>query len=134
MLFGGPRFRALAQNEFDLKNLSDYPFICLSSETAMRRHLNAFFSQIGAPLEPAFETTTADLVLPMICHDLGLGILPREIAKQHLSRGEIFEIPTKQTFPARFVTLLFDREHPQSVASKEFQNFLLEMQSSLVQD
>ena len=134
VLFGGPRFRALAQNEFDLKNLSDYPFICLSSETAMRRHLNAFFSQIGATLEPAFETTTADLVLPMICHDLGLGILPREIARQHLSRGEIFEIPTKQTFPARFVTLLFDREHPQSVASKEFQNFLLEMQSSLVQD
>ena len=127
VLLGGTRYASMVQNPFDLHDLSAYPLICLAPDTATRRHLDSVLAQFQVCLEPAFEITTADLILPMVRHNIGLSILPREIALEDLQKGNVVEIPTIQTLPPRRISMLFDREHPQSVASKRFQRFLLEL-------
>jgi DNA-binding transcriptional LysR family regulator len=127
VLLCGQRYEALAQTPFDLHELCQYPLICLTGDTATRRHLDSVLSDFQIHLQPAFEITTADLILPMVRHNIGLSILPREIALEDLKKRSVIEVPTRQSLPVRRISMLFDREHPQSIASKRFQSFLLEL-------
>lgn len=127
VLLSGRRYEFLAQKPFDLHALCQYPFICLAPDTATRQHLNNVLAGFQIRLEPTFEITTADLILPMVRHNIGLSILPREIALEDMKTGDVIELPTMQPLPPRRISMLFDREHPQSIASKRFQSFLLEL-------
>ena len=66
------------------------------------------------------------MILPAVRHNLGIGFIPPEFAIDDLDSEEIFEIHVQETFPERNITLIYDTEYPQSIASKAFQKFLAE--------
>ena len=47
-------------------------------------------------MRPDIEVATADLILPMVEKNLGIGFLPYELAEQALEEGRVFEIPLKK--------------------------------------
>ena len=58
--------------------------------------------------------------------DLGIGFLPPEFAKEALDTGSVFRIHIPDELPHRTISLVYDSEYPQSVASTAFRKFLLQ--------
>ena len=46
------------------------------------------------------ELATTDMILPAVRHNLGIGFIPPEFAKDDLESGEVFEIGGKRNVPS----------------------------------
>ena len=128
ILIAGMRFEELkaGKEELSLKELVSYPWISLTAETITRRFLNEYFEKNSLTFTPDMELATTDMILPAVRHNLGLGFIPAEFADAELKSGQVFEIKVKEKLPERNIILIYDMEYPQSIAAKEFQNFLKE--------
>ena len=116
ILIGGPRFEQLKGRKCSLRELSDLPWISLTS----------YFLQYGLTFSPDLELATTDLILPAVRHNLGIGFIPEEIAAEDLKAGVVFAIDLEEAFPERNVLMIRDSEYPLSVAAKAFQKFAQE--------
>ena len=126
ILIGGPRFEQLKGRKCSLRELSDLPWISLTSEAISRNFLNSYFLQYGLTFSPDLELATTDLILPAVRHNLGIGFIPEEIAAEDLKAGVVFAIDLEEAFPERNVLMIRDSEYPLSVAAKAFQKFAQE--------
>jgi DNA-binding transcriptional LysR family regulator len=64
------------------------------------------------------EAATTDQILPMVQHELGIGFLPADFAKEALQAGEVFQIQLKEEIPERCICLVTDTERAPSVAAR----------------
>ena len=124
ILIGGQKFQDLKNRKVSLKELSGYPWISPTPETITRTSLNKYFEKHKLEFSPDIELATTDMILPAVRHNLGIGFIPEEFAKKDLEDGTVFEIHVTETFPERDIILVYDTEYPQSIASKQFQNFI----------
>ena len=106
--------------KISIKQLAQYPWISLTPEAITRKFLNQYFEKNGLKFEADMELATTDMILPAVRHNLGIGFIPPEFAKDDLESGEVFEIEVKETFPQRNIILIYDTEYPQSIAAKAF--------------
>ena len=134
ILISGKRYIDLKGKKLSIKQLAKYPWISLTSEAITRKFLNQYFEKNDLKFEPDIELATTDMILPAVRHNLGIGFIPPEFAKDDLDSGEIFEISVKETFPQRNIILVYDTEYPQSIATKEFLKFLNEDPYQIVMD
>lgn len=126
VLIGGNRFKDLKGRRVSLKELSAYPWISLTSEALTRKFLDQYFQSHGLVFSPDMELATTDLILPAVRYNLGIGFVPAEFAQDDLKMQDVFEIDLEESLPRRSILMIYDREYPQSIASKEFQKFLTE--------
>ena len=124
IIIGGKRFEELKGQKISIKQLAQYPWISLTPEAITRKFLNQYFEKNGLKFEADMELATTDMILPAVRHNLGIGFIPPEFAKDDLESGEVFEIEVKETFPQRNIILIYDTEYPQSIAAKAFLRFL----------
>ncbi|MFR3423707.1 MAG: hypothetical protein ACLTTO_09085 [Lachnospiraceae bacterium] len=54
-------------------------------------HIN-YFLQHDLPFYPDIEAATADQILPMIRHNLGIGFYPEALAKEAIKKGEVVQL------------------------------------------
>ncbi len=125
ILIGGRKYSHLKENTHTLAELNAYPWVSLTSEAITRIFLNSYFASQGLPFHPAIELATTDLILPAIEHNLGIGFLPPEFAREAINTGSVFRIHIPDEMPHRTISLVYDSEYPQSVASTAFRHFLL---------
>ena len=125
ILVGGPIFSHLKDNPLSLKDLEKYPIISFANGTKSRDYIEDLFRSNNITLSPAIESATSDLILPMIKHNLGLGFIPENMAYDSIKSGEAIKIELKETLPIRHISLIYDTQHPHSLASKEIEKFLL---------
>ena len=124
ILIGGPRFRQLARRTLRLEALTRYPLILLSRGTKTRDFYEDFFQQYGLSVEPDIEVASADLILPMVIHNLGIGFLPREIARPELEKGTVVELQLEEDIPPRKIFLLENLERKLSVAAEQLKEMI----------
>lgn len=124
ILAGGSSYREFARETRSLRDLSSASLICLSKSTNTYEFYNRLYLDSGLVLEPDIEVATADLVLPMIENNLGIGFLPYPFAEAALERGNIVEIPLKETIPHRSVCIVYDTKRGFSIAAKELRRML----------
>ena len=62
VLIGGPRFASLSGTPKTLKELADYPFILLNSQTNAHDFYLHFFSEHGISIKPDIEVVTTDQI------------------------------------------------------------------------
>ncbi len=125
ILISGRKYRNLKGRMMTLGELCHYPWVSLTSDTITRIFLDSYFAKRGLPFEPAVEFATTDLLLPAIEHNLGIGFLPPEFAKEAMMSGNVFQIEILDEMPDRSVSLVYDSEYPQSIASTAFRKFVL---------
>lgn len=123
VLISGLRFAELRDRQIPLRKLISYPWISLTSESISRNFLNAYFESYGLEFSPDMELATTDLILPAVRHNMGIGFIPEAFAKSELAAGNVFKVHVKELLPERNISLIYDSEYPQSVASKAFQRF-----------
>lgn len=119
ILLGGKRYQELAGKIHSLKDLTDYPFVSLGNQTSTRNLYIQYFMNHNLSFNPDMEASTADQILPMIIHNLGIGFYPEELAKDSISKGLLFPIRLRETLPTRKVCLITDSGRPQSTAVKK---------------
>lgn len=57
-----------------------------------------FFAAHGLPLNYDIELASADLLLPVVAHNLGLAFMPEDLAAQALSENALFRFPLQRKF------------------------------------
>ena len=125
----GPYFSELSDREVSLHELSEYPLISLASKTRTYEMYRQWFSENGVPYSPVIEVATADLILPMVKNNLGIGFVPEDFLDAAERAGKssgLHRIRLKENTPARFVTLLKRQDSVLSVAAKELVRLIAE--------
>lgn len=128
LLVCGSDYEELARSKtpFTLREIERYPLVMLGRNTMTYNFYNEWYRSHGADLEIDTEAATADHVLSMVEHNLGLGFVPRQWAESSLRAGHIFEVPLAEPVPERSVILICDAARSPSVAAAAFIDFLKE--------
>lgn len=118
ILIAGNGFSGLKGKTLALADVRDYPFVCLRKGMQLRQFIDGIFEENGWLLSPDSEADGADLIVPMVRHNFGLGFVPQSFAEDAIRRGEIFRVPLEQELPARQICLITDPHHPHTRASR----------------
>ena len=125
VLIAGRRLESLSQKTNELKSLEPYSLISLERHTSSYDFYSHFYLQHGLTMQPDIEVATADLILPMVEKNLGIGFLPYELAAQALEEGRVVEIPLKESIPERLICMLYDTNRESGTAAKRFRDMVM---------
>lgn len=126
ILVGGRGYSALRGHKFTLAELKNYPLIALGGETMTYAFYRTLFAKNGLDFTPDTEAATADQLLPLVKHELGLAFMPQPLAREAIARGEIVPLTLKEPIPLRHVCLVHDPQRPLSAAARKFKELVLE--------
>lgn len=126
VLIAGKQFWELKGKKVKLSDIAPYPLICLGKSTQTRKLMENFYAEHNIVLNPDIEPATADMVLPMVEQNLGLGYIPEEMAQRAIDSGEVFKIDLDEALPERYICMAEDAGHPLSAAAREFKKMALE--------
>lgn len=129
----GERFSYLKDVPVSLKELSEYPMICLGEDTMTYRFYENLFRRHKLLMEPELEAATTDQILPMIKNNLGFGFIPEIYAAEALKKGEVFRLSLTTPIPQREIYFVQNENHPLSAAARELKKLILEYAQSPVQ-
>lgn len=124
ILIAGNRFEGLKNRTLELKDIADYPFVTLRHSMQLRQFLDDVFSRNGIAITPDVEADGADLLVPMISHNFGIGFVPQSMAGAAIARGEVFKVQLNYTMPKRHICMISDPVHPHSNASRKLQRMI----------
>ena len=126
ILVGGTTFTALGSQELSIRELTDYPLICLGRETMTFRFYKDLFMSHGVELEPDTEAATTDQILPLVKSELGLAFIPEPMAAEAINKNEIVRIQLRDEIPGRNICMVYDSRHPLNSAARELQKVIME--------
>ena len=109
---------------FSLKDLTEYPLISLGNRTSSYALYSELFSKNNLVFSPDIEAATADQILPLVKHNLGIGFVPKEFL-QGLSESEgIYTVPIKESIPSRTICLITKKNKTLSLPAKELEQMI----------
>lgn len=126
ILIGGKEYQHLSQSTFNVQDLANYPLITLGKNTSTHTYYSRLFLNAQIPLHTELEVATADQILPLVKHNLGIGFYPKELIKNDLEKETIFEIDMNIKNPKREILLVQDRTHTTNIATHKFIQTLIE--------
>lgn len=124
VLVGGADLVRLDGRRVRLRDLSRYPLVCLSESTMTHRFYSEFYVRHGVRFQPDIELATADLLLPFIQRNLGVGFVPEELAREAVKRGEVVRMELEEQIPPRYICVIRDLQNPLSAAAKQMLKLL----------
>lgn len=126
VLIGGEAFRKYAGAPHSLKEISEQPLVGLARGTVTYEYFNQLFLQNGLVYELDIEVAMADLILPTVAYQLGIGFLPEALARSALEKGQVVEIPVLEPVPKRTVSLIYETDRGLGVAAARLKRQLSE--------
>ena len=106
ILISGKKYKNHLDNRVSLKDISDIPLVSLSDGTSTRNMYEKYFLKYDLPFNPDMEVGTADQILPMIVHNLGIGFFPEAFAEKLIEGGEVFRIDIREPETQRDIFIL----------------------------
>ncbi len=126
ILIGGPKLLGSDTKRLKLRDLNQYPLVCLSESTVTYQFYSELFLRNGIPFQPDIELATADLLLPIIQKNLGVGFVPEKFAVGAVERGEVIRIELEEQIPQRYICMVRNRQNPLSAAARQMVKILAE--------
>ena len=124
VLIVGQDQRKLAESVHSLKDLQSYSMIQLGADTSSYYTYSQFYLKHGLTMHADIEVATADLILPMVEKNLGIGFLPLELAKTALQQKRVFQIPLQEEIPERGIYMIYKARKEENQARKKFLDML----------
>lgn len=124
ILIAGNEFNMLICKKLSIKDLKNYPLVCMEKETGTRTFIEEFFQKHHLEFHPDIELATSDLIVPIIEHGLGIGFVPAPFAALGLQQQTIFKLNLNETLPTREICLIHRKNAPLSIAAATFTNML----------
>ncbi|MCD8209374.1 MAG: LysR family transcriptional regulator [Coprobacillus sp.] len=126
VLVAGNKFSELKDKTLSFHDLEKYPIVALRSGMQLRQYVDDIYSRNGMVLDPDVEADGANLIVPMVKYNLGLGFAPERMTRNSIKRGEIFEIDLDYDMPIRQILMISDPSHPQTNVSRTFRRMILD--------
>ena len=123
----GEAFKALSEGApLDISELCNYPIVSLGSKTSTYEYYLKLFAENDVSFSADIEAATADQLLPLIRHNLGIGFVPEELMDNNSEMQGIYRIPMKSDPPVRSISLVKKKNHILSLPAKELEKMILE--------
>lgn len=122
----GAYYEALGGRKLTLGELAEYPMVCLGKQTSTYALYSEWFAACGLALTPDIEAATADQILPMVKHDLGVGFVPSEFLVGVSENDHIYPLDLAEPVPARNICLVKRTDQVLRIAAMELEKMLLQ--------
>jgi len=109
-----PNFKI--KDKITFKELLEYPVISLCSSTSTHQFYLEKAHAYGSDFAPDIEAATADQIIPLVKHGLGIGFVPKEFL---LSETDIKQISLKEPTFEREILLVRKAKHNLSLPAKK---------------
>ncbi|MBQ7335104.1 MAG: LysR family transcriptional regulator [Clostridia bacterium] len=113
----------LKGKRFLLKDLVEYPIVSLEKGYSSYTFYTELFAKRGASYSPDIEVATADQILPIVKHNLGIGFVPEHFLLDEPSG--IYKLELSEPIPQREICVVTRREHTLSLAAKELSKMMV---------
>ena len=124
VLIVGADQKKLAEDAHSLKDLQSCSMVQLGANTSSYQAYSQFYLKHGLNMRVDIEVATADLILPMVEKNLGIGFLPLELAKEALKQEKVFQIPLKEKIPERGIYMIYKERKEENPARRKFLDVL----------
>ena len=124
---GGSEYAALANRPMTLKEFRLHSIIGLGYVTASYEYYRKVFMEQKLDYEPAMEVATADLVIPLLQNNLGVGFVPEPLAAPFFEDKSLVPLLLDIPLPTREVKMLWDKSRSQSRATSTFCSYLRDL-------
>lgn len=104
------------KGEMTFAELLDYPIISLGAGTSTYDFYFEEFLKRGSRFSPDIEAATADQILPLVKHGLGIGFVPAQFLE---SEEDVYAISLKEPIPTREIILVRKKGHTLPLPAKE---------------
>jgi DNA-binding transcriptional LysR family regulator len=84
----GSDYTFLCGRKLSARDLASYPLISLDAQSRTFEFYSGLFQKHGVPFHPSLEVATADQVIPMVRHNLGIGFIPESFLEDYKDREE----------------------------------------------
>ena len=122
----GETFRQLGESGgLTLRQLSEYPIVSLGTKTSTYEFYFRLFLQSGLTFAPDIEAATADQILPLVQHNLGIGFVPEDFLRNQPQASGIYELPLAEPIPERAICLVKKKNHSLGLPAKELERMIL---------
>ena len=122
----GKEMAFLKEKIIGIGELKEHPLISLSKGSSTYDFYSKIFAENGLKYAPDTEVATADLILPLVKNNLGIGFLPKNLVKSDLESGEIFKLNLKEKISSRQICIAENKNVSLGVAASELKNMLLD--------
>lgn len=123
----GEAFRALSEGApLSVAELCEHPIVSLGSKTSTYEYYQKYFAKNGEAFSVDIEAATADQLLPLIRHNLGIGFVPEEFLAERGEERGIYRIPLSAKMPKRSISLLKKKNHTLSLPARELERMIFE--------
>ena len=122
----GSAFSFLAENQLTLSELAEYPLVCLGESTKTYEFYSTFFKDNGVAFLPSVEAATADQIMPLVMHDLGIGFVPVDFWEKAKDSGSVHMLHLGETIPPRNICLVKRKGTSLSIAAKKLEEMILD--------
>ena len=106
------------------QEIADFPLILLERKASSRVFLEQYFLQSGITLTPEIELSSRGLLVSLAKIGLGVAGVTREFVQDALDSGEIRQLRTDFTIPARSVDMCTLREVSPTAAASAFMEMI----------
>lgn len=125
VLIAGEGIEEFKKGVHTLQEAAAYPIVSLSSSMQLRQYVDELFQSYGLAVTPSMEVDSANMIIPMVRHNLGLGIVPYSLAKRSIEKGDVYVVELKEKLPSRSVVMALAKGYPPTIASKRFYELAL---------
>ena len=85
-----------------------------------------FFKENGVVFLPSVEAATADQIMPLVMHDLGIGFVPMNFLENVKDAGSVHVLHLEETIPPRSICLVKRAGKSLSIAAKKLEEMILD--------
>lgn len=121
----GPSRAKLANGTIAPRDLLKQPIVSLGPETMTYKFYEDWFLQNGLSFRTDIEAATADLILPMVANDLGVGFVPEAFLDDGNARESVYRLNLTEDIPARSVCIIKRGDASLSIAARELERLCL---------
>lgn len=109
------------KDKISLKELALYPIISLGSGTSTYDFYLEEFSKHNCDFSPDIEAATADQIIPLVKHGLGIGFVPEQFLE---SETDVRTVSLKEKLNTRDIVLVKKRGDSLPLPAKELVNLI----------
>ena len=114
----------LGSDVFELKELTQYPIVSFEKGRSTHTFYTELFAKLGVNFSPDIEAATADQIIPIVKHNLGIGFIPEQFLDDE--PNGIYKLNLKEQITTRGICVVTRKGHSPSLAVRELEKMMLE--------
>ena len=106
------------------KELTQYPIVSFEKGRSTHTFYTELFAKHGVNFSPDIEAATADQIIPIVKHNLGIGFIPEQFLDD--DPNGIYKLSLKDDIPKREICVVKRKGYSPSLAVRELEKMMLE--------